>query len=513
MKIRKLTATANTTYCPGRKIIYLVVHYTAGVNPKVGAARGCAAWFANPAASGSADYIVDEEELVQYNPDPMNRYCQAVGGARYNTQGGRLFGVATNSNCVNLEICSGNMKGKITYPNDPGYYFSYEVLLRAREAVQYLKRLYGIDAEHVIRHYDVNGKPCPGIIGWNKDSGDESRWEDFHASICEKPIAWYRVGTSWENGKCMNQVEADEKLENAKTTADRYGYKVFDAEGVLIYEAKPVGMSGSTLAKEINLLVDEQAKALAILELVHRTDYSGILYSVTAAQMILESGYCGTDLAVNANNCFGLKANLSGNTWKSTWDGRSVYGKITDEQDKLGDVYRVYAEFRKYPCVEDSIRDHGLYLLQAMNGSRLRYAGLTEAKDYCGAIKIIKAGGYATDVNYEEKICGIIRRYGLDRYDREGTSEVKTETAAELSSEADEAKKYVVQAGAFTFKKNARRRLKAVKRLGGDFRKSIIEKRGGNYVVQIGVFDQEANARVMAAALAKAGVEWHILVR
>ena len=42
---------------------------------------------------------------------------------------------------------------------------------------------YGIDADHVIRHYDVNGKPCPGIIGWNAETGDESKWRDFHSMI------------------------------------------------------------------------------------------------------------------------------------------------------------------------------------------------------------------------------------------------------------------------------------------------------------------------------------------
>ena len=67
-----------------------------------------------------------------------------------------------------------------------------------------------------------------------------------------------------------------------------------------------------------------------MLELVYRTDKSGILPSVSTAQMILESGYCGTDLAVNANNCFGMKENLSGNEWPgSTWKYASVLVFLT----------------------------------------------------------------------------------------------------------------------------------------------------------------------------------------
>ena len=424
MNFTKQTGTANTTASPGRRIEYLVIHYTAGVSSKAGSARGCASWFANPVAAGSADYIVDEETLVQYNPDPKNRYCHAVGGNRFNTQGGRLYGTAKNSNCVSLEICSTNTKGTITFPNDTSYSFTDKVLEKAVEAVKYLMDLYGIDADHVIRHYDVNGKCCPGISGWNKDSGDESKWEAFHATIGGKPTRWYRVGTAWRDGKCVNQIEADHELENAKATADRYGYMVFDHEGVMVYAAKTVTATGSAQAKSIHVLPNETVKAAAMLELVHSTDKSGILPSVTTAQMILESGYCGTDLALNANNCFGMKESLSGNTWpNSTWNGKDVYLKKTQEDDGHGNLYTIVANFRKYPCVEDSILDHSAYLLGAKNGNKLRYAGLTDCTDYRQAIQLIKNGGYATDTKYVDKICSIIERYDLAKYDPVSSAE------------------------------------------------------------------------------------------
>lgn len=54
---------------------------------------------------------------------------------------------------------------------------------------------------------------------------------------------------------------------------------------------------------------------------------SGVLASVSLAQFILESGYGKSELAQNANNVFGMKKSLSGNTWSgSSWDGKSVYG-------------------------------------------------------------------------------------------------------------------------------------------------------------------------------------------
>ena len=145
---------------------------------------------------------------------------------------------------------------------------------------------------------------------------------------------------------------------------------------------------------------------------------SGILASVSLAQFILESGYWKTELAQKANNCFGMKKSLSGNTWSgSTWDGKSIYTKKTQEDDGTGKLYTITSDFRKYPCVEDSIGDHSAYLLGAKNGSKLRYAGLKGCTDYKKAIQIIKDGGYATDTSYVSKICSIIERWNLTQYD------------------------------------------------------------------------------------------------
>ena len=155
---------------------------------------------------------------------------------------------------------------------------------------------------------------------------------------------------------------------------------------------------------------------------------SDILASVTMAQFILESGYGKTDLAQGANNCFGMKRSLSSNTWPgSTWDGKSVYTKKTQEDDGGGNLYTITADFRKYPCIEDSIGDHSAYLLGAANGSKLRYAGLKGCTDYRKAIQIIKDGGYATDTKYVSKICSIIERWNLTQYDvtKESTKTVK----------------------------------------------------------------------------------------
>lgn len=145
---------------------------------------------------------------------------------------------------------------------------------------------------------------------------------------------------------------------------------------------------------------------------------NGILASVSLAQFILESGYGKSELAQNANNCFGMKKSLSGNTWGgSSWDDSSIYTKQTKEQNADGSYTTITTDFRKYKNAEDSIADHSAYLLGAKNGSALRYDGLKGCTDYRKAAQLIKNGGYATSLTYVDKLCEIIERWNLTQYD------------------------------------------------------------------------------------------------
>ena len=195
--------------------------------------------------------------------------------------------------------------------------------------------------------------------------------------------------------------------------------------------------------------------AAAIIGKLCREDMkkSNILASVSAAQFILESGYGKTELAQNANNMFGMKADLSGNKWSgSSWDGKSIYTKKTLEEYETGVYTPIIAAFRKYSCIEDSIADHSAYLLGAKCGNHLRYRGLACEKDYKKAIQIIKQGGYATDSQYVSKICNIIERFNLTQYDVTETKQVM----------------YRVQVGAYNVKANAENMLKRIKAAGFD---------------------------------------------
>lgn len=132
--------------------------------------------------------------------------------------------------------------------------------------------------------------------------------------------------------------------------------------------------------------------------------------SITLAQGMLESGNGNSDLAVYANNHFGIKCHRG-------WNG-PTFIKDDDEKDEC---------FRKYPSVLDSYTDHSQFLR-----TRSRYASLFELKnnDYKGWAEGLKAAGYATDPKYTKRLIELIETYQLYKYDR--IEEVQNITATVL---------------------------------------------------------------------------------
>ena len=193
MTITKKCSTVHTTAKSGRAIKYIVIHYTAGVTSRAGSAVNTADYFRTTSTQVSSDFIVDDTAVVQYNPDIKNRYTWHCGGSKYNTKGGSFYGKCTNSNSIGIEICSTNSTGKMQNANDKSYSFTGAAVDNAAELVKQLMAEYNIPAERVVRHYDVTGKPCPGIIGWNADSGSEAAWSAFKGSITASAAPKYYV--------------------------------------------------------------------------------------------------------------------------------------------------------------------------------------------------------------------------------------------------------------------------------------------------------------------------------
>ena len=210
MTITNKFSTVHTTAKATRAIDYIVIHYTAGVTSKAGSAVNTADFFRTTTTQVSADFTVDDTAVVQYNPDIRNRYTWHCGGNKYATKGGSLYGICKNSNSIGIEICCNNSTGKMQAANDKSYSFSDAAVANAVWLVKKLMAEYNIPAERVVRHYDVTGKPCPGIIGWNADSGSEAKWQAFKRAISGEAVT--------ESAKYYVQVGAF----GSKANAEKY---------------------------------------------------------------------------------------------------------------------------------------------------------------------------------------------------------------------------------------------------------------------------------------------------
>lgn len=243
---------------------------------------------------------------------------------------------------------------------------------------------------------------------------------------------YYRVRKTWTDAK--SQLGAYQILDNAKQNCP-VGYTVFDWNGKAVYTPtsepekptddgednnKPTTPEEPPVENISPLEGMDHDAFIAYVGNIAKADMksSGILASIVIAQAILESSWGQSELSLKANNLFGMKANLSGNTWDSCWDG-DIYAKKSPEDDGNGNITEVLSDFRAYDSPTLSIMDHSDYLCGAKNSDKLRYEGLFGETDYRTAAQIIKDGGYATDSKYVDKLCNVIEEYNLDSYDYE----------------------------------------------------------------------------------------------
>lgn len=157
------------------KIEYIVIHYTGNT---ANANTFMSSYNKTNNLSKSVDFFVDHNgDIYEYNLEIDKRYAFAVGGYKEDTQGGSLYGKVTNENSISIEMCVKN--DGLKEANSDGWYLMPDTVDKTIELVKYLMDKYDIPVTNVIRHYDVNGKLCPGIVGWNKDSGSEEEWQAF----------------------------------------------------------------------------------------------------------------------------------------------------------------------------------------------------------------------------------------------------------------------------------------------------------------------------------------------
>lgn len=127
----------------------------------------------------------------------------------------------------------------------------------------------------------------------------------------------------------------------------------------------------------------------------------GIPASVTLAQGILESSNGKSQLAINENNHFGIKAT-------SAWiEQGGKYGLYSDDKPN--------EKFCSYASVADSYEHHSKFLKE---NSRYAECFKLSPDDYKGWTETIAKAGYASGKEYATQLQRIIEINGLDKYDK-----------------------------------------------------------------------------------------------
>jgi flagellum-specific peptidoglycan hydrolase FlgJ len=125
--------------------------------------------------------------------------------------------------------------------------------------------------------------------------------------------------------------------------------------------------------------------------------------SVVMAQSILESGWGESQLAREANNLFGIKANRS--------TDQSVEFPTTEYL--AGEPKLVKARFARFMNLQECFDAHA----RLLSFSPRYQAALAAADDPVVFAVRLQECGYSTDPDYAQKLLQLIERYGLRRFD------------------------------------------------------------------------------------------------
>ena len=152
-----------SNYRAGRTqpVRYIVMHYTA--NNGDTAKNNCDYYHRVGGLQASAHYFCDEHGAMQSVLE-----CDTAWHC-----GARAYWhpECRNGNSIGIEMCSRKRA-------DGSYYILPETVANAAALAREIMQRYGIDTDHVLRHYDVTGKRCP--MPW---VDDPAQWAAFLAML------------------------------------------------------------------------------------------------------------------------------------------------------------------------------------------------------------------------------------------------------------------------------------------------------------------------------------------
>lgn len=153
--IKDLTSVNCNQGRNGNGIKYLVYHFTGNVNDT---ARGNANYFRDEDRQASANYFIDDNEIIQVVKDEDTAWHCGDGYGKYGIR---------NNNSIGIEMCGTN--GGI----------SEKTINNAIELGRMLKAKYSITDDCIVRHYDASRKCCPEPMSAN----NWEAWWNFKAKL------------------------------------------------------------------------------------------------------------------------------------------------------------------------------------------------------------------------------------------------------------------------------------------------------------------------------------------
>ena len=156
-----------------------------------------------------------------------------------------------------------------------------------------------------------------------------------------------------------------------------------------------------------------------------------LLPSPRISQGCFEPAFGTSELAIKANNLFGVKVN-------DQWHG-AFYNKISGEcYDGINYVSQA-SDFQAYDSWEDSIYWQGEYLENRCTTRKYHpelkhYAELIGNRDYKDCAQILQEKNYGTSPEYAKRVIDYIEKYDLAKYD----SMTKEEALAMIRKESGE---------------------------------------------------------------------------
>lgn len=171
LKVTEMLTKYNHDKASGRKIKYIVIHWVGAASTAVNNGT----YFQGGDRGASAHYFVNDTHIVKSVRErdiawAVGSYGLLDQGSPYANYGGILFGKCTNQNSISIEMCcKKNAKGKL--------YITEKTIKNTADLVQAIQKRLGIDDNHVIRHFDVNGKLCPYPYI------EASKWKETHDKL------------------------------------------------------------------------------------------------------------------------------------------------------------------------------------------------------------------------------------------------------------------------------------------------------------------------------------------